>query len=198
MLALVWPLRAKWWPLRVVVDLLAGESWLFAMDFGKNGDDPTIRRRRAPDQVLLHAQDIIRRHGAGEKERSIARGLGLARTSVHRVIEQYQAAQELVDSGEDLNSEYAALVSKYEGGLACEDARTPEDIFKLNDLELFRLGHLPADHPGPAARRELYAAGWRVVPSAERVDEWTVEWRRIHQSDRGVMAARPPTRRDAP
>jgi hypothetical protein len=85
------------------------------MTFGKSGDDPTARRRRAPDEVLLAAQEVIRRHSQGESVRSIARALGLARTSVARIVAEYQAAQESLDSG-DLNSERAALVSKYEGG----------------------------------------------------------------------------------
>jgi hypothetical protein len=135
------------------------------MRFGKNGDDPTARRRRAPDEVLLAAQEVIRRHGQGESVRSITRGLGLARTSVARIVAKYEAAQEAVDSGDDLNSEYAALVSKYgDGGMKAADARTAEDIKGLNELEFFRMRHLPADHPAQVACAALFETGWRRPP----------------------------------
>jgi hypothetical protein len=87
------------------------------MIFGKHKGDPTARRRRAPDEVLAAAQEVIRRHGAGESARSIARGLELSRTSVDRIIYEYKAAQEALESG-DVDAELAALVSKYEGGSA--------------------------------------------------------------------------------
>jgi hypothetical protein len=135
------------------------------MKFGKSGVDPTARRRRAPDEVLLAAQEVIRRHGAGESVRSIARALGLARTSVARIVAEYEAAREVVDSGEDLNSEYAALVAKYgDGGMKGEDARTAEDIRGLNELEFFRMRHLPADHPAQVACAALFETGWRRPP----------------------------------
>jgi hypothetical protein len=77
------------------------------MTFGKNGDDPTARRRRAPDEVLLAAQEVIRRHKSGESARSIARRLKLSRTSVDGIVAQYRAAQD-----DELDAEAAALVSK--------------------------------------------------------------------------------------
>jgi hypothetical protein len=161
--ALAWPLRGPYgWgsgPNRFA----SGESWLSSMRFGKNGDDPTARRRRAPDEVLLQAQEVIARQLQGESVRSIARALGLARTSVARIVAEYEAAQEALDSGEDLNSEHAALVAKYsDGGMKADDVRTVEDVRSLNALEYYRLGHLPgADHPGRVAWAEARATGYR-------------------------------------
>jgi hypothetical protein len=102
--------------------------------FGRNGDDPTARRRRAPDEVLLAAQEVIRRHGAGESARSIARGLGLSRTSVDRIVQQYRDAQR---QREELDAEAATLVAKYEGGFNADfdiaDA-DPELVARFEDL----------------------------------------------------------------
>jgi Homeodomain-like domain len=77
--------------------------------------DPPSRHRRTPNQMLLDAQEIIRRHRAGEKVRAIARALGLPRTTVTRVIEQFQAAEGASELG-DVDAEAAALVAKFAAG----------------------------------------------------------------------------------
>jgi hypothetical protein len=64
------------------------------MDLGKNRGDPTARRRRSHDEVLLHAQDIVRLRDEGQSERSIARQLGLSRGSVKNVSKQFDEALE--------------------------------------------------------------------------------------------------------
>jgi hypothetical protein len=98
----------------------------------KNGGDPTSRRRRTPDQMLRDSQEIIRRYQAGEKDRGIARAMGLHRETVRRVIGEYKAAQETQRVGrpeggglaaedlDDLDTEAAALLAKYEGGFDAE------------------------------------------------------------------------------
>jgi len=75
------------------------------MRFSKNGDDPTVRYRRSPDRMLRDAQEVIRRHGAGEAIRSIARELRMSRTSVARIVAEYHAARNAVDRGDDEYSE---------------------------------------------------------------------------------------------
>jgi hypothetical protein len=70
-----------------------------------------------------------------------------------------QWRQALRDAESDVES--AALLSKLEAGLSCEDLTEPEQIPQLNALELFRLGHLPADHPAHAAVEAAHEAGWR-------------------------------------
>jgi hypothetical protein len=63
------------------------------------GKDPTARRRQDPDVALLLAQEIVRRHAHGESVREIARAVRLPRTSVHRTIQQYRAAQQAQSFG---------------------------------------------------------------------------------------------------
>jgi hypothetical protein len=46
---------------------------------------------------------------------------------------------DLLGLGDELD---AALARYDDGGMHCEDARTPEDIKRLNDLEAYRLGFL--------------------------------------------------------
>jgi hypothetical protein len=135
------------------------------MVFGKSGDDPTARRRRSPDAVLLAAREIVARHGRGESARSIARGLKLSRTSVDRIIAQYRAAQEAAEAAVDaeLDVEMGAVLAKYsDGGMRGEDARTAEDVIGLNRLEFFRMRHLPAEPQ--VACLALFASGWRPPP----------------------------------
>jgi IclR helix-turn-helix domain len=161
------------------------------MKLGKNGGDPTARRRRDPEQALKDAREIIRRHGQRQSIREIARALGLPRTSVHRVVQEYRAAQQRQRPGwmagdERDDAEFGALVSQYEGGLSCSDVRSAEDVMALGDLERFRSDHLPADHPakgwvvGEAGYREL-AGDWATRPrGAARQSPESVEalsWR---------------------
>lgn len=144
---------------------------------GRNGGggDPH-RRRLSAEQFAARDRRIwqMRADGHGFQDIADAEGCGLA--TVDRSLKRLLTSPWEEAFGEELD---AALARYNDGSMACEDVCTAEDVFKLNDLQLFRLGHLPEGHPGPAARRELYAAGWRVVPSAERADKWTVEWRRI-------------------
>jgi hypothetical protein len=171
------------------------------MTFRNNGDDPTARRRRAPDEVLLAAQDVIRRHSQGESVRSIARALGLARTSVARIVAEYDAAQEALDSG-DLNAEYAALVSKYQagfdaeefdvadadselvarlvaGGVDMEAEETLQVLWALtadpgNSLATYRIPHLPRTAEWRAGRDKL---GRPLAEAAELNAKIAAGWR---------------------
>ncbi|MDP7728938.1 MULTISPECIES: helix-turn-helix domain-containing protein [Mycobacterium] len=123
-------------------------------------NDPSSRPRRTRDAELLAAQEIVRPHLAGESVRVIAAAVDLPRTSVHRVIQDYRRAQEGADDPE-VDAELDALLSKYQGGLACTEVACPADIARLDDLQYFRLGHLPLDHP---VRGHWAAAGRRVWP----------------------------------
>ena len=129
------------------------------MKFGKRGGDPTSRRRRDPDAALLQAQEIVRRHVAGESVRGIARAVGLAPTSVHRVIAEYRRAKEATPLERELDALFAKLDDE---GMDFEDARTPEDVMRLDNLQLFRLerAQLPANHPTIRAWEAAKAAGW--------------------------------------
>jgi hypothetical protein len=133
------------------------------MKLGKRGGDPTSRRRRAPDAALLQAQEIVRRHVAGESVRGIARAVGLAPTSVHCVIAEYRRAKEATPLERELDPELDALFAKLDDeGMDFEDARTPEDVMRLDNLQLFRLerAQLPANHPAIRAWEAAKAAGW--------------------------------------
>jgi hypothetical protein len=50
---------------------------------------------------------------------------------------------DLLGLGDELD---AALARYDDGGMRCEDARTPEDTKRLNDLEAYRLGFLASTH----------------------------------------------------
>jgi hypothetical protein len=63
---------------------------------------------------------------------------------------------DLLGLGDELD---AALARYDDGGMHCEDARTPEDIKRLNDLEAYRLGFLAS-----TIRR-----GWRLLSWRRRV-----------------------------
>ena len=141
--------------------------------------------------MLRDAQEIIRRHGVGEKVRAIARELRLSRNTVARVIDEFKAAQK-VSGDTDLAAEAAALVAKYstDGGMHCEHEScgeqrhpctgphpvTAEDVRQLNDLEFWRLPQLPDGHPARVAAHEMHVAGWQRTHWSDRVEEWTVEW----------------------
>ena len=102
---------------------------------GKDGSDPTARRRQDRDAALRVAQEIVARHLRGESVRVIARAVKLPRTSVHRVIVEYRRAQR----DAQVDAEAAALLSKYDVGLSCEDVTRSEQIAELSDLEYHTL-----------------------------------------------------------
>lgn len=113
------------------------------MKFGKYSDDPTARRRRAPEDVLAGAQEIIRRYTDGQTIRAIARDMGLARTSVDRVVKQYQEALD-AQAVDDADAEINALLARWEGG-------TPQD-FTLEDADPelvadLRAAGIDVEHP---------------------------------------------------
>jgi hypothetical protein len=150
------------------------ESWLFPMGLGKNGGDPTARRRRSHDEVLRHAQEIVRLRGEGWHVRAIARELGLSRGSVNNVLLQYEAA--LAGSeDDDLQAENHALVTKYgagvDGDFSVDDA-DPVLVAELRasgvDLEdaetLEALALVTADPNNELAR-------WRLQNSP-KTDAW--------------------------
>jgi len=106
-------------------------------------DDPSARRRRDPDQALLDAREVVRRHLAGESVREIAAVLGLSATTVHRTIQDYRRAKREADR----DAEQSAVLAKLGGVLHCEDVTSPAEIAELNDLEYYRLRHLALGHP---------------------------------------------------
>jgi hypothetical protein len=69
---------------------------------------------------LLSAQEVVRRHRAGESVRVIARAVGLPRTSVHRIIQEYRRARDASPLERELDAELDALLSRYEGGFDAE------------------------------------------------------------------------------
>jgi len=136
--------------------------------------DPTARPRKSADEALRDAQQIISLHDAGWTVRPIARELGLSRSRVQRVIQEYEAALDAAEVG-DVEAEAMALISKYgeEGALHapnefdCPDdcagphVERPEQIRELNPLHYFRMAtNLPADDPVRGWHRELLASGW--------------------------------------
>jgi NADH:ubiquinone oxidoreductase subunit E len=83
------------------------------MGLGNSDDRVTSRRRLSRDEALRAAQEIIRRHVAGESVRTIARAVQLPRTSVHRVIQDYRRAQ--LDA--EVDAEAATALAKYDGAV---------------------------------------------------------------------------------
>lgn len=119
-------------------------------------EDPTTRRRLSADDALQQKRDVVRLHLAGETMRSIAAATGMGLTSVHRTIAAYKAAVDRADADdpdfdEEIDPELGALAARLTPSLSCEDVRTREQFDALNELERFRFGHLPADHPARVA-----------------------------------------------
>jgi Homeodomain-like domain len=101
---------------------------------------------------------------AGHTIRDIADAVGCGVATVDRALKRLVTApwEEGLDDEEEFGGQLDAALARYaDGSMACADARTPEDVAQLNDLEYFRLGHLPPDHPAKVANGELMAAGWR-------------------------------------
>jgi hypothetical protein len=87
---------------------------------------------------LKDAREIIRRHLRDESIRVIARALGLPRTSVHRVVQEYRAAQQRqrpgwAADGERDDAEFDALVSRYEGSLHADAEPDPVLVAELRE-----------------------------------------------------------------
>ena len=98
--------------------------------------------------MLLAAQEIIRLFKAGESVRSIARAVGLPRTSVHRTIQEYRVALTVETDDDALAAECAALVARYDGGADadfCLDDADPVLVAQLRDAGV------DLDEPGTLA-----------------------------------------------
>jgi hypothetical protein len=151
--------------------------------------DSTARRQRSPDQALKDAREIVRRHRRGEALRPIAAALGLSKTTVERVIKDFRRAQAEAEHDVEqaamlskllggahrargvavnadnvsisaVDAELDEMLTKYASGMKGHDARTAEDIKALNELEFWRMRHLPADHPAQQACMALFETGW--------------------------------------
>jgi hypothetical protein len=92
----------------------------------------------------------------------------------------------------ELDAELDAVLEKYDGGLTCEDVTTAAQIPLLDDLELFRLGYLPPNHPAHTACAAAVEAGWRwpvsppiVYPVGERT-RWRAGVDRVMADASGV------------
>lgn len=133
----------------------------------RNGQDPTARRRRSPDQALKDAQQIIKRHRRGEHLRPIAAALGLSKTTVERVIKDWRRAQ--AEAGRDV--EQAALLAKLGGG---GGARAGGDIITSNgfdgdefDDDFDELADTPYDR---LSREDQVRLEWKLNEAVLRAD----------------------------
>ena len=104
---------------------------------GRNGGggDPH-RRRLSAEQFAARDRRIwqMRADGHGFQDIADAEGCGLA--TVDRSLKRLLTSPWEEAFGEELD---AALARYNDGSMACEDVCTAEDVFKLNDLQLFRL-----------------------------------------------------------
>ena len=99
--------------------------------------------------------------------------------TVDRALKRLVARERRLDKelGDDTD---AALARHDDDRMHCEDVRMAEDVERLNDLELYRLGFLPADHPAYRAVEDAYASGWRWPVSPEPVfpiGDGVLDWR---------------------
>lgn len=145
------------------------------MDLGKNDksrdrNDPH-RRRLSPDEFAARDRRIWRMRADGYTVQEIAdiEGCGLA--TVDRARKRLEARRERereLEAGDEMD-----CAARDDGGLDFEDARTPEDIARLDDLQIYRLthsrGYLPDDHPAVLALDKAHAAGFRWPPVSEPV-----------------------------
>jgi hypothetical protein len=158
---------------------------------GMSSDDRvTSRRRRSRDEVLKTNQRIIRLFKRGDSVRVISRAVDMPRMSVYRVIKAYQRAQEQTartksnnvpfdtDTDGDDESEFDAELDLFAAQLdvfTIDDVKSPEDIHRLNALELFRAGYAPESHPVHGFITEAVdRLGWRW-PEPPGRDEFSAQ-----------------------
>jgi IS30 family transposase len=98
----------------------------------------------SPDGFVERDERIWAMRAQGFTFQEIADAVGCGLATVDRALKRL-AARMADDEDEDFVGPDAAL-AQYDG-LRCEDVTKPEQVAELNALELFRLGHLPPDHP---------------------------------------------------
>lgn len=138
------------------------------MAVSKKKPDP-FRRRLNGDQFMQRDQRIWQMRADGATVQSIADTVGCGLATVDRALKRLVKQQRRLSPQDDLEAELGAEVDAalavYAGGsMKAADARTAEDIKGLNDLEFFRMRHLPADHPAQVACAALFETGWRRPP----------------------------------
>jgi len=115
----------------------------------------------------------MRADGYTVQEIADVEGCGLA--TVDRARKRLEARREReLEAGEERD-----CAARDDGGLDFEDCRTPEDVMRLDDLQLFRLmrrGCLPDDHPAVKALAEAHERGFRW-PKSEPTDPVSSDWR---------------------
>ena len=116
------------------------------------------RRRMSPDAFVERDQRIWAMRAEGYTIQEIADSVGCGLATVDRALKLLAAR--MADDDDGLGAELDAVLARYYRGLRCEEVRSADDVPKLNDLELYRLGFLPADHPARAAVA-AGVGGWR-------------------------------------
>jgi hypothetical protein len=117
-----------------------------------NNDDPTSRRRIDRERMNDRDAEAWKLQRQGWSVRAIARELQMAASSVQRCLQRAQKRvhEELVDGHGHVHGE-----------LACEDVTCPDDVAKLDILELFRLRYVPDLAPDV---RAAMAIAWAALP----------------------------------
>lgn len=120
-----------------------------------NTSDPNDRKRLDAESFMAREQEIWRLHVQNYTVRAIARELGCPRTSVHRTIMQRRKLADAMATGEPGN-----VVAVITDELICDDVQSPDDVPKLNTLELYRLAFVP---DLPADVRAARATAWAAI-----------------------------------
>lgn len=127
-------------------------------------DDPTSRRRWDPEDQRIRDAEILRLYHAGVSHRGIAKQLKCSLGTVQHVLrrEQKLRQQRQQSLEREFGAELDAALAKYDDpALLAHEVKTVEDIARLNDLEYYRLRHLPLDHPVRAVWGLAVKQGYR-------------------------------------
>jgi hypothetical protein len=124
------------------------------MTFAK---DPNDRRRLDAEDARKRDAEVVRLRAANVPFRVMAARLNMSLGAVQKSVRRAQKLSDALATGEPGN-----VVAALDDELSAEDVNSPDDIERLNALELHRLGYYTPESP---QRRAL--AAW--TPSYEWV-----------------------------
>lgn len=120
--------------------------------------DPNDRRRIPQEQMDNRDREVHKMRKAGVPFRAIGERLDMSLGAVQKALTRAQKRTQKQSLADELDT---ALAPYADPDILAEDARTADDIRRLDDLQAYRVRHLPLDHPARAAWAEAIAQGYR-------------------------------------
>ena len=100
------------------------------MGFRENGDDPTARRRVDPQTQRERDAEVARMRASGVPFRATAAAMGMSLAACRSRCGGQKFADALATGSP------GDVVAVVDDELTCEDVQTPEDVQRLNKLEI--------------------------------------------------------------